>query len=214
MERNSKKNKTNDGISGISTAVGSAAGMVAGSFISSELNAAEVEVVPVDDDDVIQQNQTAQSQTAHNQTTQAQTTHNQTAQSQTAQSQTTHNQTTQTQTTQTQTPESEIDTDTEVEVVAYETITDEFGNEVDVALVSVDGNDMIVADIDMDGNADVIISDLNSDNVIDDSEIILIEDSDVSMHYFEEAVENNHFEDSMAYNDDYVNDADVTDFMA
>lgn len=209
MERNSKKNKTNDGISGISTAVGSAAGMVAGSFISSELNAAEVEVVPVDDDDVIQQNQTAQSQTAHNQTTQAQTAHNQTAQSQT-----THNQTTQTQTTQTQTPESEIDTDTEVEVVAYETITDDFGNEVDVALVSVDGNDMIVADIDMDGNADVIISDLNSDNVIDDSEIILIEDSDVSMHYFEEAVENNHFEDSMAYNDDYVNDADVTDFMA
>ena len=98
----------------------------------------------------------------------------------------------------------------EVEVIDYQTITYDDGSQVDVAVVNVDGQDMIVADIDMDGKADIIAADLNGNNQLDADEIIDVTGEGISMATFEAAVA----ADELAQANDYINNADVSDFIA
>lgn len=98
----------------------------------------------------------------------------------------------------------------EVEVIDYQTITYDDGSQVDVAVVNVDGQDMIVADVDMDGKADIIAADLNGNNQLDADEIIDVAGEGISMATFEAAVAAN----ELAQANDYINNADVSDFIA
>lgn len=186
MEDNSKK-KNVDGVSGVSASVGSAIGMVAGSFLDSELHAAENNTNPTN---IVTQETVSEPEPEVTDETPV--------------------------TVITVEPEqtTQQDNDTEIEVVAYETVTDGYGNEMDVALLSVDDQEVLLLDADMDGLADVMVSDLNGDNVIQDDEVLEVTGYDISMDEFEDEFLNDNANESLAYNDDYVNNADVTDFMA
>lgn len=100
----------------------------------------------------------------------------------------------------------------EIEVITYETMTNEDGSQMDVAIVSVDGQRVAFIDGNMDGIADVYVMDANGNGALEESEFIPLEEQNLTMALLQEAVD---MGDSMlAQNDDYVNDADVDDFMA
>lgn len=203
MEDNGNK-KNVDVVSGASAAVGSTIGMVAGTFIDSELHAAEVVPTPMPEPEPApapmpepapapMPSSTISEETPVTVTSvQEETVTEPVSQSQ-------HN---------------NSNNNTEIEVMAYETVTDEYGNEMDVALLDVDGQQVMLFDVDKDGTADVMVADANSDNMIDDNEIVDVVDYNISMDTFEKEMGNDYTNESLAYNDDYVNDADVTDFMA
>lgn len=193
MEDNGNK-KNVDVVSGASAAVGSTIGMVAGTFIDSELHAAEVVPTPMPEPAPAPMPSSTISEETPVAVTSVQ---EETVTEPVSQSQ--HN---------------NSNNNTEIEVMAYETVTDEYGNEMDVALLDVDGQQVMLFDVDKDGTADVMVADANSDNMIDDNEIVDVVDYNISMDTFEKEMGNDYTNESLAYNDDYVNDADVTDFMA
>ncbi len=203
MEDNGNK-KNVDVVSGASAAVGSTIGMVAGTFIDSELHAAEVVPTPMPEPEPAPAPMPEPapapmpSSTISEETPVAVTSvQEETVTEPVSQSQ--HN---------------NSNNNTEIEVMAYETVTDEYGNEMDVALLDVDGQQVMLFDVDKDGTADVMVADANSDNMIEDNEIVDVVDYNISMDTFEKEMGNDYTNESLAYNDDYVNDADVTDFMA
>lgn len=100
----------------------------------------------------------------------------------------------------------------EIEVMTYEMVTNEDGSQMDVAIVSVDGQRMALIDGNMDGIADVYVMDANGNGILEDSEFIPLEDQNLSMVLLREAVDMG--DSLLAQTDDYVNDADVDDFMA
>ena len=193
MEDNGNK-KNVDVVSGASAAVGSTIGMVAGTFIDSELHAAEVVPTPMPEP---APSSTPSSTISEETPVTVTSVQEETVTEPVSQSQ--HN---------------NSNNNTEIEVMAYETVTDEYGNEMDVALLDVDGQQVMLFDVDKDGTADVMVADANSDNMIEDNEIVDVVDYNISMDTFEKEMGNDYTNESLAYNDDYVNDADVTDFMA
>ena len=194
MEDNNNK-KNVDGISGVSTAVGATIGMVAGSFIDSELHAAENNTNPANIVTLESEPNTSDEITVTVIPEEAETVQEPAIVQ------------------EAETP-SHNDNDTEIEVVAYETVTDEYGNEMDVALLSVEDQEVLLFDADKDGLADVMVSDVNGDNVIQEEELYDVTEYGISMEPFESEINNDYTDQTLAYNDDYVNDADVTDFMA
>ena len=101
----------------------------------------------------------------------------------------------------------------EVAVLGYETLTNDDGSQMDVAVVSVDGQQAIIADIDMDGNADVVAADANGNGYLDNNEFVDVSGQGLTMAPFQDpCMEDDH--SLIAQNSDYVNDADVTDYMA
>ena len=111
------------------------------------------------------------------------------------------------------TPASGATGEPEVAVLGYERVTNDDGSQMDVAVVSVGGQQAVVADVDLDGTADMIVSDLNGDGAISDDEFVDVSGQGIMMASFQEAART---DDStmLAQNPDYVNDADVTDYMA
>lgn len=201
MEDNGNK-KNVDVVSGASAAVGSTIGMVAGTFIDSELHAAEVVPTPMPEPAPAPMPEPAPSSTPSSTISEETPVTVTSVQEETVTepvSQSQHN---------------NSNNNTEIEVMAYETVTDEYGNEMDVALLDVDGQQVMLFDVDKDGTADVMVADANSDNMIEDNEIVDVVDYNISMDTFEKEMGNDYTNESLAYNDDYVNDADVTDFMA
>ncbi|MCM1111340.1 MAG: hypothetical protein NC336_09035 [Clostridium sp.] len=101
----------------------------------------------------------------------------------------------------------------EVEVLGYDRITNEDGSQMDVAVVSVDGNEVGFIDVDLDGSADVIFCDVNQNGVIEEGEYEIIPDDSIAMQPLADAAG---FTPLYAQNDmpDYVNDADVDTYMA
>ena len=101
----------------------------------------------------------------------------------------------------------------EVEVVSYETVMDETGEQMDVAVVNVDGQPVMVLDIDQDGMADVLVADENGNGELEENEYSDVTEEGILMAPLQEAAAMN---ESMmlAQNQDYVNDADVTDYLA
>lgn len=198
MENNANK-KNVDVVSGASAAVGSAIGMVAGTFIDSELHAAEAVITPTPEPVSEPTTATATAASTISEETPVTVTTVQTEPVTEPVSQSQHN---------------NSNDNTDIEVVAYETVSDEYGNEMDTALLDVDGQQVVLLDVDMDGVADVMVADTNADNMIEDNEIADVADYNISMEAFEKEMCNDYTNESLAYNDDYVNDADVTDFMA
>ncbi len=98
----------------------------------------------------------------------------------------------------------------EVEVLSYE-----MDGEAAVALVNLDGEESMIVDVDGDGVADGMFVDVNEDGAMDESEVIALQENDIniSMDSLRESFEmqDNSFMDS---DDDYINDANVDDYMA
>ncbi len=105
----------------------------------------------------------------------------------------------------------------EVEVVSFERVTDpETGESMDLAVVIENGEEVAYVDIDIDGVADYRLQDVNNNGNIEmnNSEVQDISGQNISMEPFREAYESQ--PDFNSNNDmaDYVNDANVDNFMA
>ncbi len=101
----------------------------------------------------------------------------------------------------------------EVEVIGYDRITNEEGNSMEIAVINVNGNEVGVIDVNLDGQADAIVCDVNGNGMIDEGEIQSVEGAGIAMQPFADAAGYN---PQFAQNDlpDYVNDADVDTYMA
>lgn len=208
---------TSDVATGISSGAGASIGVVTGSVISQSVNAAEPEDTSeeVVVEEVITPNppQPSQSQPQHP------------SQPQTQEPQAEDPQVTQpTQPTPTPPEKPEVtppvpgdDTpEPEVQVMSYETVTNEDGSRMDVAVVAVDGQPVVVADLDQDGVADLLAVDENQNGVIEENEIHDISEQQLAMQPLQEAAGmdmGNHLAQADP-DPDYVNDADVDDYMA
>jgi hypothetical protein len=189
-------------ISGMSSTVGAAAGVVAGSIISSEVNAAEIPVTPEEEQEVevvsSQPSRTSGNTTHHNPTPAPEPTPEPTPEPDPRPE-----------------PEPTPDPDPEIEVVSYETVANEDGSQIDVAVVNAQGQTVMIADVDQNGFADVMASDLNNNGQLDDGEIVDISDQNIAMQPLQEAA-NMGGNDMFAQNNDvdYINDANVDDYIA
>lgn len=101
----------------------------------------------------------------------------------------------------------------EVEVLGYDRVTDEYGNTMDIAVVNANGNEIGILDVNLDGQADALVCDINQNGVLEQGEIEIIEGQGMSMHPFAEAAG---FNVEFAQNNlpDYCNDANVDNYMA
>ena len=98
----------------------------------------------------------------------------------------------------------------EIEVLSYETVTYTDGSQMDVAVVSVDGQEVVFIDGNMDGVADVYVMDVNGDGTLDENEFIPIVDHSLAMTVFRKEV----YQNELIAQEDYINNADVDAFMA
>ena len=204
-------------ISGMSSTVGAAAGVVAGSVISSEVNAAEIPVTPEEEQEVevvsSQPSRTSGSTTHHDPAPTPNPTPTPTPEPE-----------------PTPTPEPRPDgpggenpeepggitpEEPEIEVVSYDTVTNEDGSQMDVAVVNAQGQAVMIADVDQNGIADVMAADINNNGQLDDGEIVDISDQNIVMQPLQEAANMGGNEMIAQTNDvDYINDANVDDYIA
>lgn len=101
----------------------------------------------------------------------------------------------------------------DVEVVGYERLADENGNEMDVAVIHSNGREIGVIDVDLDGEADFVVCDVNQNGVFEEGEVEVVHGMGIAMEPLQETAG---FNPLFASNDlpDYVNDADVDEYMA
>ena len=206
-----KEKKTSDVksnvISGMSSTVGAAVGVVAGSIISSEVNAAEIPaaeipVTPEEEQDVevvsSQPSNTGGSTPSHNPTPNP-----------------TPEPATEPNPTPEPTPASESRPEPEIEVVSYETVTNEDGSQMDVAVVNAQGQAVMIADVDQNGVADIMASDLNYNGQLDNGEIVDVSDQNIAMQPLQDAANmNGNNMVAQTGEPDYINDANVDDYIA
>lgn len=206
-----KEKKTSDVksnvISGMSSTVGAAVGVVAGSIISSEVNAAEIPgaeipVTPEEEQDVevvsSQPSKTGGSTPSHNPTPNP-----------------TPEPATEPNPTPEPTPASESRPEPEIEVVSYETVTNEDGSQIDVAVVNAQGQAVMIADVDQNGVADIMASDLNYNGQLDNGEIVDVSDQNIAMQPLQDAANmNGNNMVAQTGEPDYINDANVDDYIA
>ena len=107
-----------------------------------------------------------------------------------------------------------ISPDPQVEVLGYGPVINEDGTQADVAVVAVDGQPVAIGDLDGDGMADVMASDLNQNGVIDNNEIIDISNENIAMEPFQQEAEMGGDDLYLASNDgdDYINNANIDDY--
>ena len=216
-----KEKKTSDVksnvISGMSSTVGAAVGVVAGSIISSEVNAAEIPaaeipVTPEEEQDVevvsSQPSKTGGSTPSHNPTSHP-TTGPATEPNPTQEPATEPNPTPE------PTPVSEPRPESEIEVVSYETVTNEDGSQMDVAVVNAQGQAVMIADVDQNGVADIMASDLNYNGQLEHGEIVDVSDQNIAMQPLQDASNmNGNNMVAQTGEPDYINDANVDDYIA
>lgn len=107
-----------------------------------------------------------------------------------------------------------------ITVVSYERVTCEDGSQMDVAGVIINGQETLVIDVDRDGIADVMVADMDNNGIITDNEVCNIEEAGIEMEGLSiAATQTGINEDTTLLADnetmpDYINDADVTGYMA
>lgn len=124
----------------------------------------------------------------------------------------------------------------EVEVISCETVTNDDGSQMDVAVVAIDGTPTVLVDVDQDGITDAVIIDENGNGMLEENEVYTeihvdengdgmvqanevhaVSELGIAMPPVENAGMN---DDSLAYGDidpnapDYINDANVDNYMA
>lgn len=205
-------------ISGMSSTVGAAAGVVAGSVISSEVNAAEIPVTPEEEQEVevvsSQPSRTGGNTTHHNPTPAPEP-----EPTPEPEPDPTPNPEPRPEPTPgpdpTPEPVPEPTPEPEIEVVSYETVTNEDGSQMDVAVVNAQGQSVIIADVDQNGYADVMASDLNNNGQLDEGEIVDVSDQSIAMQPLQAAANVGGNDMIAQTNDvDYINDANVDDYIA
>lgn len=98
-------------------------------------------------------------------------------------------------------------------VYAVETVTDEYGNEITIAAVEIEGDQVLLVDGDNDGIIDVAVCDENHDGEI---EVIDISDGQMPIDELQQMAAFQNNEGLYACNDDlpdYMNDADVSSMV-
>lgn len=190
------RNKIQSGVAtGIGSAIGTTVGVVAGSAIATEMNAAVV--VPESDELSQQEEQGVTEPVEQNETEQVVV--QEADPSKPVSEGETYN--------------DESSVAPELVVLEYETVTGEDGSQVDLALVSMDGQNVVIADADMDGAADMVASDLNGDGMLSDDEFMDVSGQGIAMATFQDyTLMENHT--LLAQNEDYVNNADIDEYMA
>lgn len=103
--------------------------------------------------------------------------------------------------------------DADIDVLGYDRLTNDNGEQIEVAAVNINGESAAIIDTDLDGVADYMMSDQNQNGVIENSEIIYVQDQGLEMQPLQDAAG---FNTALAQEDlpDYVNDADVDVYMA
>ena len=119
MKKETKENIKSNVATGASSAVGAGIGVVAGSVIATDVNAAETSGMPIHTEE--EEEVVVVSSAPERQTTQQSVASS----------------------------ASGLEGEPEVEVVSYETVMNDDGSVMDVAVVSVDGQQAVVADVDM-----------------------------------------------------------------
>lgn len=100
----------------------------------------------------------------------------------------------------------------EVEVLDYETISNDDGSQMDLAVVSFHGQEMGIYDVNQDGTADLLAVDENNNQQIEENEITDISSEGLSMQpLHDEYIAQN---DPSMQGPDYINDGDVDNYMA
>ena len=103
----------------------------------------------------------------------------------------------------------------EIEVVSYETVTNEDGSQIDVAVVNTQGQAVMIADVDQNGVADIMASDLNYNGQLDNGEIVDVSDQNIAMQPLQDAANmNGNNMVAQTGEPDYINDANVDDYIA
>lgn len=207
MEKKENSQLKSNVISGISSTAGAVAGVVGGSMVTAEVNAAEMPEVTAEEQEVevvsAEPSRTSGNQSHHEEQPAVEQPEPVNPEPQKPDPVASEPSLV--------TPEP-IDGD-EIQVLSYDTITDNDGNEMDVAVVSASGQEIIIADVDQNGTADLMASDLNSNGQLEENEIVDVSEDNIDMQPLEEAANANNM---IAQTDDidYINNADVNDYMA
>lgn len=101
--------------------------------------------------------------------------------------------------------------DNVIHVLGVETVQDDNGNVMNVALVEHDGDQAILLDVDNDGTIDVLLHDDNADGYLQESEIYDVSDAGVEvadLMQAQAAAEGDYLTASYDDMPDYINDAD------
>lgn len=213
MEKKENSQLKSNVISGISSTAGAVAGVVGGSMVTAEVNAAEMPEATAEEQEVevvsAEPSRTSGNQSHHEEQPAVEQPEPVTPEPVNPEPQKPDPVAPEPPLV---TPEP-IDGD-EIQVLSYDTITDNDGNEMDVAVVSSSGQEIIIADVDQNGTADLMASDLNSNGQLEENEIVDVSEDNIAMQPLEEAANAN--DDMIAQTDDidYVNNADVNDYMA
>ena len=105
-------------------------------------------------------------------------------------------------------------TDEGIRVLGVEAVVDEYGNPMTAAFVEMDGQEVMLVDVDNDGTMDLLVADVNGDEQIDPyQEIEVISDYEIETEDLMQNMEMQDGDTFLAYNDDmpdYMNDADVS----
>jgi len=99
-------------------------------------------------------------------------------------------------------------------VLSYETVTADNGQQMDVALVDMDGTPVAIVDMDRDGTADVALADLNGNDELDADEVLDLTDMNVDMQQFNPSANGVEQATAQTADIDYVNDANVDTYFA
>ncbi len=105
----------------------------------------------------------------------------------------------------------------QVDVLSYDTVSMPDGSLADIAVVNIEGTPVALIDADMDGRADLMASDLNQNGQLENQEVVNIQGENIPMQPLRDVAgvpdDSNNF---MAMDDgpDYVNDANVGEYMA
>lgn len=110
-------------------------------------------------------------------------------------------------------PEPESESRQEVEVLSYERTATADGTPMDLAVVSVDGQEIAFLDADLDGRADLMLCDANGDGRIDNSEMVNVQADGIDMQPLQVAAGFNtlYADNSLP---DYVSDGPADTFFA
>lgn len=106
----------------------------------------------------------------------------------------------------------------DVQVLDYQTVDNGQGGQADVAVITDGTTQAVVIDADRDGIADVMAVDQNHDGQISDNEVINLEGHNVAMQPLQEMAHADDPNDGMmaqnaSYEPDYVNDANVDGYV-
>ena len=121
-------------------------------------------------------------------------------------------------------PASEQQYAANIEVLDYRTVSSADGSQSDVAVMSIDGETVTLTDVDQNGYADLLATDFNHNGQVEENEVVDITGSHIQMQPLADAAGNNVAQaeqldpNGHQYADgqipDYINDANVGDYMA